>query len=124
MAPRCSARPYALALPRADRLYATTAEAEVDSDAFFPCFPLRDWRLARKTFRPADARHRFAYTVRTYIRRSQCRLAGPQALNCDLTRCAIKAARCHLRGPFAATFGPPTFKTAPQFVLVSLARAK
>ena len=61
--------PYALALPRADRLYATTVEAEVDGDVFFPCFALRDWRLARETFRPADARHRFAYTVRTYIRR-------------------------------------------------------
>ena len=62
--------PYALALPRADRLYATTVEAEVDGDVFFPCFALRDWRLARETSRPADSRHRFAYTVRTYLRRS------------------------------------------------------
>ena len=63
------AEPYALALPRADRLYATTVEGDVEGDTFFPCFALRDWRLARETRRPADARHRFAYTVRVYTRR-------------------------------------------------------
>lgn len=62
------AEPYALALPRADRLYATTVEADVEGDTFLPCFALRDWRLARETFHPADMRHCFAYTIRVYTR--------------------------------------------------------
>lgn len=63
------AEPYALALPRADRLYATTVEAEVAGDTFFPAFTLAEWRLVCRTFHAADERHAFAYTVRTYVRR-------------------------------------------------------
>lgn len=63
------AEPYALALPRAHRLYATTVEAELAGDTFFPSFPLADWRMVGRVHRPADQRHAFAYTVRTYDRR-------------------------------------------------------
>lgn len=63
------AEPYALALPLADRLYATTVEADLDGDTFFPCFPLRQWRLVGEESHSADKRHAFAYTVRTYDRR-------------------------------------------------------
>lgn len=63
------AEPYARALPLADRLYATTVEAELDGDTFFPRFPLRRWRLVGEECHTADERHPYAYTVRTYDRR-------------------------------------------------------
>ena len=63
------AEPYALALPLADRLYATTVEAELDGDTFFPRFPLRQWRLVGEESHNIDERHAHAYTVRTYDRR-------------------------------------------------------
>lgn len=63
------AEPYALALPHADRLYATTVEAELDGDTLFPCFPLEPWRLVGEESHPTDERHTYAYTVRTYDRR-------------------------------------------------------
>lgn len=64
------AEPYALALPLADRLYATTVEAELNGDTLFPCFPLEPWRLVGEESHPTDKRHPYAYTVRTYDRRN------------------------------------------------------
>ena len=62
--------PYALALPRADRLYATTVDAEIEGDTFFPPFDLDDWRLASRAWHAADQRHAFAYTIRVHERRA------------------------------------------------------
>jgi dihydrofolate reductase len=43
---------YALALPKAERLYLTQVHAEVDGDAWFPEFDLSQWQeLAREDFK-------------------------------------------------------------------------
>ena len=43
---------YALALPKAERLYLTQVHAEVEGDAWFPEFDLSQWQeLAREDFK-------------------------------------------------------------------------
>lgn len=56
------AQVYALALPRADRLYLTTVHADVDGDARFPAFEASDWREVERMERPADERHAWPMT--------------------------------------------------------------
>ena len=47
---------YALALPRADRLYMTQVHADVEGDAYFPDFDLATWReLGREDFAASGA---------------------------------------------------------------------
>jgi dihydrofolate reductase len=61
---------FALALPRATRLYLTWIDAEVaNADAFFPRFDERDWIEVARTHHPADARHAFAFDFVDYVRR-------------------------------------------------------
>lgn len=60
---------YALALPRADRLYFTLIDAELDGDTFFPEFDERAFTLTHSEHHPADARHAYAYTIRILDRR-------------------------------------------------------
>jgi dihydrofolate reductase len=59
---------YALALPRADRLYVTWVEADVEGDTLFPEFDLGRWRLAVEEAHPADARNEFPYRFAVYDR--------------------------------------------------------
>src|SRR5262245_41409464 len=54
---------YALALPRADRLYFTLIHADIDGDTFFPAFDLGEWREISRDDHGADARHPYAYTI-------------------------------------------------------------
>jgi dihydrofolate reductase len=56
------AQVYALALPRADRLYLTTVHADLDGDARFPPFAAHDWREVERTEHPADQRHAWPMT--------------------------------------------------------------
>lgn len=65
------AEPYALALPKADRLHATTVEADVAGDVYFPAFDLRQWLLVSQVRRAADADHAYAYNIRVYDRRAR-----------------------------------------------------
>ena len=50
---------YELALPRADRLYVTHVEAEVDGDTFFPPIDWTQWRLLEQTVHEADTKNEF-----------------------------------------------------------------
>lgn len=60
---------YALCLPRADSLYLTRVDTEVEgADAFFPQFDLADWSLRGGERHPADARHAFAFDFLDYVR--------------------------------------------------------
>ncbi len=59
---------YALALPKADRLYFTLVDAEMDGDTFFPAFDESQWREVRREEHAADARHAFAYSIRVLDR--------------------------------------------------------
>lgn len=60
---------YRLALPRVDRMVLTTVHATVAGDTFFPDFDPDDWSLTDARHHPADARHEFAFTIRTLDRR-------------------------------------------------------
>ena len=55
---------YALALPRADRLYATLVDAEVDGDTFFPPVEFTDFRVVSVEDFPADHEHAWPFTIR------------------------------------------------------------
>jgi dihydrofolate reductase len=56
------AQVYALALPRADRLYLSIVHADIDGDAHFPAFEPADWREVERIERPADERHAWPMT--------------------------------------------------------------
>ena len=59
---------YALALPRADRLYCTLIDAELDGDTCFPEFDAAQWReISRQDHRP-DADHVYGYSIRVLDR--------------------------------------------------------
>lgn len=55
---------YALAAPRADRLYATLIDAELEGDTFFPPLEFKDYRVVSTENHPADAEHAYPFTVR------------------------------------------------------------
>jgi len=59
---------YALALPRADRLYVTWVEAELSGDTRFPPVDLAEWRVVREESIPADAKNEYPVTYAVYER--------------------------------------------------------
>ena len=59
---------YALALPRATRLYLTLVDAEVEGDVFFPALDPREWREVAREPHAADARHAFPFAFVTLER--------------------------------------------------------
>lgn len=54
---------YALALPRADRLYMTLVHAEIEGDTLFPEFGEGDFEERRRVHVPADADNVHAYSL-------------------------------------------------------------
>ncbi|MBT6559419.1 MAG: dihydrofolate reductase [Gammaproteobacteria bacterium] len=59
---------YALALPRATRLYLTQVHAEPKGDVFFPELDLSAWELVMQNKCYADERHSCDYTFENYQR--------------------------------------------------------
>jgi dihydrofolate reductase len=59
---------YALALPRADRLYLTRVHAQVEGNAFFPALEGGRWKLVGEEPHAADERHAHAFTFQTFDR--------------------------------------------------------
>lgn len=59
---------YALALPRADRLYETLIDAEIDGDTFFPPYDASEFTLAAKEDFDADEEHAFSFSIRVLDR--------------------------------------------------------
>lgn len=60
---------YEAALPRADRLLLTVVHGRVEGDTHFPQLDLHEWALVNERTHDRDARHAFAFTVRTFERR-------------------------------------------------------
>ncbi len=54
---------YAQALPRAQRVYATELEAEVDGDAYFPPLPAYEWRCAERSERIVEHGHAYTFAI-------------------------------------------------------------
>jgi len=59
---------YALALPKAQRLYLTEVEADLDGDVSFPAFDEADWREIRLESHSADANNAYPFTLRVLER--------------------------------------------------------
>lgn len=62
------ARVYALALPRATRLYVTLVHQSPEGDVFFPEVDFADWQLVSEADYPADDTHSAAFTISRYQR--------------------------------------------------------
>ncbi len=60
---------YALALPKAQRLYLTEVEADIDGDVSFPFFDEADWREVQRESHGADAANPYPFTLRVLDRR-------------------------------------------------------
>jgi dihydrofolate reductase len=59
---------YELTLPRADRLYVTHVEAEVEGDTFFPAYDEAEWRRVEETSHAADTKNEFPHRYCIYDR--------------------------------------------------------
>ena len=59
---------FAEFLPRADRIYLTEVDAEVDGDTFFPPLDASDWLEVERRAHPADERHRHPFAFVTLER--------------------------------------------------------
>ena len=59
---------FALALPKAKRLYLTEVEADVEGDAEFPVFDEGGWREVRREPHPAGEGDDYAFTFRVLER--------------------------------------------------------
>lgn len=59
---------YAAALPRADRIYLTTVDAEPAGDTFMPEFNRELWRESSSQSYPADEAHQHAYRFAVFER--------------------------------------------------------
>jgi dihydrofolate reductase len=59
---------FELALPLADRLYLTVVHAVVEGDTYFPPFDGDGWVLDEDEYHPADARHAYPFSFKTYSR--------------------------------------------------------
>ncbi len=64
------AQVYALALPRATRIYLTRIHAVIDGDARLPDIDLTQWHEVARDLHPVDARHPYAMSFVTLQRRS------------------------------------------------------
>ena len=58
------------ALPRAHRLIATFIDAVVEGDTVFPDLDFASWRKIECVHHAADERHRYAFDIATFLRRS------------------------------------------------------
>jgi dihydrofolate reductase len=59
---------YELALPRADRMYVTHVEAEVEGDTFFPAYDPAEWQLLEETSHAADTKNQYPHRFCIYDR--------------------------------------------------------
>ena len=57
-------------LPRADRIYMTRVQAEVQGDTRFPNIDESTWRLVSSEHHAADDRHAFAFEMMVFERRA------------------------------------------------------
>jgi dihydrofolate reductase len=62
------AQVYALALPRATRIYLTRIHAVIDGDTRLPEFADSEWRETARELHPVDARHPYAFSFVTLER--------------------------------------------------------
>lgn len=62
---------YAQTLGLAERLHLTDVDADIEGDVSFPAIDPADWVELEAVAHPADARHAYAFTMRTLERRGE-----------------------------------------------------
>ena len=60
---------FALALPKARRIYLTDIEADVEGDTFFPAFDEKGWREVASEAHAAGPKDEYPFVFRTLVRR-------------------------------------------------------
>ncbi len=60
---------YRLALPRANKMYLTFVEAELQADVYFPEFDGAEWNVVREEPHEANEKHKYRFTFREYERK-------------------------------------------------------
>ena len=63
------ARVYEAVLPRADRLYATTIDVDLEGDTFFPDYEDDNWQLVESRYHGVDTRHPYSFTIQVFDRK-------------------------------------------------------
>jgi dihydrofolate reductase len=56
-------------LPRADRIYLTRVQAEIDGDTYFPEIDPSDWKMVSSEHHDADEKHAYAFEMMVFERR-------------------------------------------------------
>ncbi|MDO6519092.1 dihydrofolate reductase [Zobellia uliginosa] len=60
---------YKLAMEHANKIELTRVHGIFeDADTFFPEIPESHWELATEQYHPADEKHKYAFTYRTYLK--------------------------------------------------------
>ena len=59
---------YEEALARADKLYRTIIEAEIEGDTFFPEYDESDWICESSKHHDSDSRHPYSFTMEVFSR--------------------------------------------------------
>ena len=59
---------FALMLPMADRLELTVVHDNIEGDTYMPAIDWDHWVLVHEDLHPADGRHEYAFTFRSYDR--------------------------------------------------------
>lgn len=60
---------YKLGMALADKIELTRVHGTFDADAYFPHIPEQDWKLVNEYYHPKDARHDYAFTYETWVRK-------------------------------------------------------
>ncbi len=60
---------YKQSLPFTDKIYLTRVEATVDGDTQYPVLNTNEWQLAFEEKHAADAKHAYAYSFQTWLRK-------------------------------------------------------
>lgn len=60
---------YMIAFDRANKIYMTRVQADIEGDTYFPVIEKNDWTLLSKTDNPADEKHAYAYSFQLWERR-------------------------------------------------------
>ena len=63
------AQVYEAMLPRADRLYATTIDVDLEGDTFFPDYEDDNWQLVESRYHGVDTRHPYSFTIQVFDRK-------------------------------------------------------
>ncbi|MCT8338871.1 dihydrofolate reductase [Flavobacteriaceae bacterium TK19130] len=60
---------YTIGMEVADKIELTRVHGTFDVDTYFPEIPISDWQLTEEIHHEKDARHKYAFTYQTWMRK-------------------------------------------------------